>query len=186
MRNIMLLAAAASALAFPAVARTPIDVRAFDSLELRGGGEVILRHGAEQRVTVIRGDPNVAAIEVEADGDLVIRPCRRSCRDQRLLVEVVTPRIEAVAITGGGSIQVEEGFPAHRSLALAVTGGGSLDARRLSATDVATSVSGGGRIRTSPGRTLAASIRGGGSVLYSGDPHRTVVIDGGGSVTRDR
>jgi hypothetical protein len=147
---------------------------------------VIIRHGADQRVTLISGDPALAAIEVERDGDLVIRPCRRSCRNQRLVVEVVTPRIEAVAITGGGAIRVEGGFPAHRALALAVTGGGTLDARQLHAADVATSVSGGGRIRTSPGRTLAASVRGGGAVLYTGDPHRTVVIDGGGSVTRDR
>ncbi|HEX8366093.1 MAG TPA: DUF2807 domain-containing protein [Allosphingosinicella sp.] len=185
-KTMFLAAAAAAVLAFPAVAETPIRVAAFDSLELRGGGEVVLRHGAEQRVTLISGDPNLASIEVEPDGDLVIRPCRRSCRNQRLVVEVVTPRINAVAITGGGSIRAEGRFPARESVALAVTGGGTLDARALASDTAVTAVTGGGRIRTAPRETLVAAVRGGGTILYSGDPDKTVAINGGGTVTRDR
>jgi hypothetical protein len=179
-------AAIAAALVAPAAAQTPIRVAAFDSLQLHGGGEVILRHGAEQRVTLLEGDPNLASIGVERDGDLVIRPCRRSCRNQRLRVVVVTPRIDAVAITGGGLIRTEGPFPARESVALAITGGGTLDARALAADDVVTAVTGGGSIRTTPRETLVAAVRGGGTILYSGDPAKTVAIDGGGSVTRDR
>jgi hypothetical protein len=184
--NRMLLGAALLALAAPAAAQTPVRVGAFDSLELRGGGEVVIRHGREQRVTLISGDPNLASIEVDRDGDLVIRPCRRSCRNQRLKVEVVTPDLGAVAIHGGGVIRTEGAFPARGSLALAVNGGGILDARAIRADSVATAINGGGRIRTSPARTLAASIRGGGAVTYTGDPRTTVSINGGGTVTRDR
>jgi len=181
-----ILAAAALALAAPAAAQTPIRVAAFDSLELRGGGEVVVRHGPEQRVTLVSGDPNLASIEVDRDGDLVIRPCRRSCKNQRLRVEVVTPRLDAVAISGGGIIRTEGAFPARGSLALAVNGGGLLDARAIRADSVATAINGGGRIRTSPARNLAASIRGGGAVTYTGDPRTTVSINGGGTVSRDR
>jgi hypothetical protein len=182
----MILAAAAALLTFPAAAQTPVSVAVFDSLQLHGGGEVVLRHGPEQRVTLLEGDPEFASIEVERDGDLVIRPCRRSCRDQRLRVEVVTPRIDAVAITGGGLIRAEGRFPARESVALAVTGGGTIDARALTADNVFTAVTGGGRIRTAPRETLVAAVRGGGAILYSGDPDKTVAIDGGGTVTRDR
>jgi hypothetical protein len=182
----MILAAAAALLTFPAAAQTPVSVAVFDSLQLHGGGEVVLRHGPEQRVTLLEGDPEFASIEVERDGDLVIRPCRRSCRDQRLRVEVVTPRIDAVAITGGGLIRAEGRFPARESVALAVTGGGTIDARALTADNVVTAVTGGGRIRTAPRETLVAAVRGGGAILYSGDPDKTVAIDGGGTVTRDR
>jgi hypothetical protein len=177
-----LLAAAAG----PAAAQTPVRVASFDSLELRGGGEVIVRHGREQRVTIIGGDPTLASIAVDADHDLVIRPCRTSCRNQRLRVEVVTPELDAIAIHGGGSIRTEAGFPHRRVLALAVNGGGNLDARTMPADTVAGAINGGGRIRTSPLRTLAAAIHGGGAITYTGDPSTTVSVNGGGAVTRDR
>lgn len=186
MNRIFLAATAAAALAVPASAQTPIRVGAFDSIELRGGGEVTVRYGREHRVTLVSGDPNLASIEVDRDRDLVIRPCRTSCRNQRLKVEVVTPELNAVAIHGGGIIRTEGAFPARGSLALAVNGGGSLDARALRADAVATAINGGGRIRTSPARTLAAAIRGGGAVHYTGDPRTTVSINGGGTVSRDR
>jgi hypothetical protein len=186
MNKLFLVAAAAVALTTSAAAQTPVRVGAFDSIELRGGGEVIVRYGREQRVTLVSGDPNLASIEVDRDRDLVIRPCRSSCRDQRLRVEIVTPELNALAIHGGGLIRTEGAFPARGSLALAVNGGGSLDARSLRADTVATAINGGGRIRTSPTRTLAAAIRGGGAVLYTGDPRTTVSIDGGGTVSRDR
>ena len=175
-----------AAFAVPASPQTPIRVGAFDSIELRGGGEVVVRHGREQRVTLVSGDPNLASFEVDGDGDLVIRPCRSSCRNQKLRVEVVTPELDAVAIHGGGVIRTEGAFPARGSLALAVNGGGMLDARSIRAASVATSIHGGGRIRTSPARSLAASIVGGGAVTYTGDPRTTVSINGGGTVTRDR
>lgn len=186
MTKILFAAAAAIALAAPAAAQTPVRVGAFDSIELRGGGEVIVRYGREHRVTLLSGDPNLASIEVDRDRDLVIRPCRTSCRNQRLRIEVVTPALNAVAIHGGGSIRTEGTFPARGSLALAVVGGGNLDARSLRADAVAAAINGGGRIRTAPARTLAASIRGGGAVLYTGDPRTTVSINGGGTVSRDR
>ena len=186
MNKSILAATASLTLAAPAAAQTPIRVGAFDSIELRGGGDVIVRHGREHRVTVTGGDPNLASIEVDRDGDLVIRPCRRSCRNQRLRVEVVTPELEAVAIHGGGQIRTESGFPARGSLALAVNGGGALDARMLRADRVAAAINGGGRIRTSPERNLIAAIRGGGAITYTGDPRTTVSINGGGTVTRDR
>lgn len=186
MYKIVLAAAAAAALAAPSAARTPVRVGAFDSIELRGGGDVVVRHGRTHSVTIVGGDPNLALIEVDRDGDLVIRPCRRSCRNQRLSVEVVTPELDAAAISGGGTIRTEGAFPARGSLALAVNGGGTLDARSIRSDSVAGAINGGGRIRTSPARTLAASIRGGGAITYTGNPRTTVSINGGGTVTRDR
>jgi len=182
----LIFTAALLAAAIPAAAQTPIRVAAFDSIELRGGGEVIVRHGSEQRVTVTGGDPDLASIEVDSEHDLVIRPCRKSCRNQRLTVEVVTPALDAIAISGGGRVRTEGGFAARTTLALAVNGGGSLDARTMRADTVAGAVTGGGQIRTSPARTLAAAIRGGGAITYTGDPQTVVSIHGGGTVTRER
>jgi hypothetical protein len=169
-----------------ATAQTPISVGRFDEIELRGGGDVVIRHGSQQRVTMLSGNRELAGFDVERDGRLVIRACRRSCRNQDLRVEIVTPEVEAVAITGGGAIRVEGGFPREDHLAVAVTGGGTIDTRAVAARNVAASITGGGRIRTAAERNLAASITGGGAILYRGDPQKTVAIHGGGSVTPDR
>ncbi|HYJ29873.1 MAG TPA: DUF2807 domain-containing protein [Allosphingosinicella sp.] len=179
-------AAVLLAASVPASAQTPVRVGAFDSLELRGGGEVIVRFGRVQSVTITGGDPNLASIMVDSEGDLVIRPCRTSCRNQRLRVEVVTPRLDAIAIDGGGQVRTEAGFAPRGTVALAINGGGSLDARTMPADTVAAAITGGGRIRTAPVRTLAAAVHGGGAITYTGNPRTTVSINGGGTVTRDR
>lgn len=174
---------AAAALAAPAAAETPVDVPAFDGIELRGGGDVVVRHGPVQRVTFTATHPDLVAFEVER-GTLVMRPCRRSCRDQDFRVEIVTPRLGAAAIHGGGAIRFASAFPPRGNLALAIHGGGRIDAARADARSVAASIKGGGTIRTGEARALAVSIHGGGSVRYCGDPAKTVSIHGGGTVSK--
>jgi hypothetical protein len=125
----------------------------------------------------------MTVIEVKRGGSLEIKACRRSCRDYRLEVEVVAPDLDAVAITGGGTIRFT-GFPAQRSLAVSITGGGTLDTRGMAADSVAAAIKGGGTITAAPRKSLAASINGGGTVRYTGQPTRSVAINGGGSVVR--
>jgi len=181
------LAACASAPGAVA-AQTGVPVGEFDAIELIGGGHVVIRHGSTHRVTLLRGDLQTSSIALGSgrgnDRSLEIRACRRSCRDYDLRVEIVTPDVEALAVTGGGTIDLEGPFPAQRSVALAVTGGGDIDARQLGAADVAAAVHGGGMIRTRPRSNLAASVSGGGAIVYSGDPEVTSSVQGGGSVSR--
>jgi hypothetical protein len=174
----------ALALAAPASAQTVVPVGAFDGVSLLGGGEVRLRHGPVQKVTLIQGDPTVSSLRIENNKSLVIRACRTRCRNYKLVVEIVTPRIEAVAITGGGSVVSGPGFAAQRSLAASITGGGTLDLDSLAARDVAASIRGGGLIRTDARESLAVSIHGGGSVTYLADPQTSVAVHGGGTVRR--
>jgi hypothetical protein len=183
MRALPILALALAG-AVPAAAETPVPVGAFEGVSLIGGGEVRLRHGPVQKVTLLRGDLAVSSIAIENDKSLVIRACRRSCRNVELLVEVVTPDIEAVAITGGGTVAAGPGFPASRHLAASVTGGGTLDLDSLPANHVAASIRGGGLIRTDATGDLAVSILGGGNVTYLRDPRTTVSINGGGTVRK--
>ena len=174
----------ALALAAPASAETPVPVGAFKGISLVGGGEVRLRHGAVQKVTLIQGDPSVTSVRVDRGGSLVIRACEKSCRNYKLVVEVVTPRVEAVAITGGGSIVSGSGFGTQRQLAASITGGGVVDVDSLAASNVAASIRGGGVIRTDARASLAVSIVGGGSVTYLADPATTVSVNGDGTVRR--
>ena len=172
---------ALAALAAPAAAQTPVDVPRFDGVSVEGGGDVVVRHGAAQRVSFTATRPELVEIKVER-GKLLIRPCRRSCRDQKLTVEVVTPSLGAASIHGGGDLRIERGFPRRDELALSVHGGGRLDAGNAGAEEVAAAVHGGGHIETGAPRSLAANIHGGGVIRTAAPRSLTVAIHGGGTV----
>jgi hypothetical protein len=178
------LALLAMALAAPASAATTVPVEAFEGVRLVGGGEVRLRHGPVQQVSLIAGSTAVSSFRVENGKSLVIRACEKGCRNYKLVVEIVTPRIDAVAITGGGSIVSGTGFGAQANLAASITGGGMLVLDSVPVRTVAASIKGGGVIRTDARGSLAVSILGGGSVTYLADPATTVAINGGGNVSR--
>ena len=171
----------------PAAAQAVVPLPAFDQIELRGGGSVVVRHGPVQRVTLIEGNPAISRIEVVREGGnerLEISPCEQRCpRNYRLRVEIVTPSVPAVSISGGGSI-VAQAFPAQRSVAATVSGGGSLDLRAVPARSVAAVVRGGGNLLVRPQASLTAVVRGGGSIRYWGNPSVTQTVRGGGSVSR--
>lgn len=176
-------AMAALVAAMPAAAQTPVTVGAFDEIELVGGGHVVLRQGAEQRVTMIRGSTEMSRFTVE-DGRLRIEACVQTCRDYRLELEIVVPRIDGVAVTGGGAIRAAPDFGRAGALAASVTGGGAIDVAAIEAETVAASVRGGGSIRTRAQESLTAAVNGGGMIRYWGDPAVTQAVRGGGSIQR--
>lgn len=198
--NLIVAGAAVLLAAAPqqASAQTVVPVPEFRSVELNGGGKVILRHGPVQRVTLIRGSTEITRVRVEGGerrrigkdsyvsnaDQLVIDACKRSCSGYDLVVEVVTPSIEAIAINGGGRIAAEGRFPRQANVGMAVNGGGLIDARALPVSNVGAAVSGGGLIQTRAESTLGAAIQGGGAIRYWGDPTIGTSIDGGGTVTR--
>ena len=168
--------------AAPLAAQTPVPVAAFDSVELRGGGAVTIRHGDRQSVTLLGGNLETSSFAVE-EGRLTITACRDDCPDDRLRIEIVTPGIEGVGIRGGGSIRTEGEFPYREVLAAGVMGGGRLDVAAIEAGTVTAGIQGGGAIRTHARDRLIAGIQGGGTIRYRGDPTVTSGIDGGGSVS---
>jgi hypothetical protein len=174
-------------LAAPASAAETVPVPPFKSIELNGGGKVVIRHGATQRVTLISGSTDYTGVRVDnrrgQKDKLTIDACNRDCpRNYELRIEIVTPDFSAVAVRGGGEIVVQPGFARRSNLAAAVNGGGEIDLRALHTGSLAAAVSGGGSVLVSTD-ILAAAIHGGGDIRYLGDPKRTTVIDGGGSVS---
>jgi hypothetical protein len=185
------LALALLAAPAPAAAQTVVPVGKFSSVQLKGGGEVRLRHGPVQRVTILEGSTAYATIALKDDGkrgnreQLVIQACNRNCpRIYKLKVEIVTPDLKAVAVSGGGTMQTVGSFPSGDSLAVAVNGGGHIDVRSARTESVAAAVSGGGTIFAHPRASLAAAVRGGGEIRYWGDPSVVTSVQGGGTVKR--
>ena len=185
MRASTLILAVLASLAPAAQAQAPAAASTFQSIELRGGGTVTVRHGPVRRVAVRSGGAG-RAIRYEGD-KLVIDRCRRPCpAGHRIEVEVTAPRLAGLAVADGGLIQLVDGFPPQAEVAAAVSSGGSIDMRRLDAAHVTAAVSQGGSIFASAGRELTAAVLDGGIVTYWGDPKVTSSVRRGGAVVKGK
>jgi hypothetical protein len=161
----------------------PVAVAPFDSVELKGGGHVVLRYGAVQRVTLLQGSTQYTRLEIEDRGKLVIHTCNNDCpMHYDLEVEIVTPHIGGVAIEGGGRIETAAGFPAQGAITAAVEGGGNINIDTIDAKAGTAAIDGGGKILLRADERLTAAVNGGGAIRYAGNPNVTSAINGGGSV----
>lgn len=174
-------------LAAPSLAATDIPLPPFTGISVHGGGHVILMHGATQRVTLLKGDPKVAQLEVVHGNTLDISPCPTICpfHNTELEVEIVSPNIAAIEAHGGGAIDTKGEFPKQAQMSVAAHGGGSIDIRAIAVEQIAADVHGGGDVHVKPISSLAASVHGGGVISYSGNPQVASSIHGGGSVTKE-
>ena len=173
---ITLLAAA------PLAAAETVPVPAFRSVELRGGGDIVVRRGPAQ-VSILQGSSQFTRFSVDRDGQLKIDACNENCpRHYDLRIEISYPTVLPMGIKGGGKITVAPGFGRQHVLAAGVGGGGVIDLRSVAADTVAAGVNGGGKILVGTSNSVAAAVSGGGEIRYAGDPAVTRVIDGGGSI----
>lgn len=175
----------AFALAASGAAPAVIPVGPFRSVELHDGGNVVVRHGQTQRVTILMGDSRYTRIQIAAGQRLVIEKCQPACpSDYQHRIEVITPELAAVLVSNGGTVQSVGAFPAWAAIAAAVEQGGTIDIRSIPAEAVNASVDSGGRIFTTSRETLAATILSGGGITYWGDPRVQRTVRNGGVVAR--
>jgi hypothetical protein len=168
-----------------AYSQSAVQVAPFRSIELRAGGQVLLRHGPEQRVTLVHGSTRYTRFHVDRNDKLVIEACNDSCpRHYDLDIEIETPRIDGVAISGGGEIRSAPGFAEQPSISVAVDGGGNMDVRSIPTANASAAVDGGGAIKLHADRHLDAAVNGGGAILFWGNPSVTSAVEGGGAVSR--
>jgi hypothetical protein len=170
-----------------AFAAEVVPLAHFDSIGLEGGGNVTVKYGPQQRVTLLKGSSQYTRLRVQDGHSLNIEACNDRCpRQYDLEIEIVTPELEAAAISGGGEIVARGNFPGVDSFSVAVNGGGAIDVRAVSAKTVHAAVSGGGGIHLTATSTLNAAVSGGGEIVYSGNPQVNEAVNGGGSVERAR
>jgi hypothetical protein len=166
------------AIAFLAT-QTVIPVAPFRSVEVHHGGNVIVRHGPAQRVTLLTGSLRSAGVRVLDGERLVIDGCKRDCQ-----IEVVTPVLSAVSVSNGGTLQSFGAFPAQAAITADVEQGGTIDIRSMDVAAVDASVHSGGRIFTNPRETLAGTVTSGGGITYWGAARVKQSVRDGGSVAR--
>lgn len=185
MRSLLPLFTLVAAVSAPALATEQIPVSPFRSVQLRGGGEVTIRPGPIQRVTVVEGSSRITRFRVERDGRLKIDICDGNCpRNYRLRIDIQSPHAPDVAIAGGGLIQAVGGFAPQRQLSAAIQGGGKIDFDAVQANSVNAAVHGGGLISVRARSALSVAVNGGGEVRYIGNPSVSSAINGGGAVHR--
>jgi len=169
----------------PVSAQQQVPVRPFDSVELEGGGHVTVKYGDVQSVRLLQGSLSYTKFVQEEPGKLRIEACNGDCpHHYDLQVEITTPHISGLAISGGGAIDSSGDFPSGHHLAVAIEGGGTIDARTINATKAEAAINGGGVIKLRASDTLTAAVNGGGEIRYWGNPHVTSAIEGGGEINR--
>jgi hypothetical protein len=97
-------------------------------------------------------------------------------------IEIQSPQVPDLAVSGGGMMTVQRGFRPQRELSAAISGGGKIDSREVEIGDVSAAVDGGGELLVRPRSSLQAAVNGGGSIRYWGNPQVTSAINGGGHV----
>jgi hypothetical protein len=179
------------------------DVAAFDSVELAGSNNVLIRVGAKQSI-VVRADKNLldrVTTEVQS-GQLVIANIPGSLTTKSpMSVEVNVPTLNALKLTGSGNIVVNgieteslkvtlpgngtlTGTGTVKRLDVTVSGSGTVQFTRLIANDVQAVVSGSGSIFITATKSLDASVSGEGAILYVGNPQDvTKSVTGTGAIT---
>ncbi|HWJ37943.1 MAG TPA: DUF2807 domain-containing protein [Sphingomicrobium sp.] len=183
MNRILPLFASALAASAPALATETVAVTAFQSIELHGGGDILLKRAPVQHVTITEGSSRFTNVQVLSRGRLRIDACNAQCpRNYRLNILVESPTVPILAIDGGGKITAAEGFAGQRQLVVAVNGAGIVDATKVQVDTATAAVSGGGEIKLRALRALTAAVNGGGLVRYWGNPRLTTAIRGGGAV----
>ena len=185
MRPAALLLPLALAISTPVAAAELVPVPAFRTIQLRGGGSVVVRPGPAQRVAIVNGSSQFTRVRVERNGQLRIDACNARCPQRYdLRIEIHSPTAPDAAISGGGAITFAPGFAPQGDFSVAVNGGGQVDARSLRAANVSAAVNGGGRVLAGHSSHLSAAVSGGGEVRYAGNPHVSSVVNGGGVVRR--
>ena len=179
MRMLRLLAITTLSMTASLAAQTVISVEPFRSIEVRNGANVIVRHGATQRVTILTGSLRSPGVRIKDGERLVIDNCRRECQ-----IEVVTPSLSAVSVSNGGTLQSLGTFPAQAAIRAEVEQGGTIDIRSMAPAAVDASVHSGGRIFTNPRETLAGTVTSGGGITYWGAVRVKQTVRDGGAVAR--
>jgi len=185
MRPTIVLAAALAVLSVPALAGQQVSLAPFQTVDMHGGVDVVLKHGDVQRVTLLKGTTQYTTLKV-TNGKLEITGCDfwRCPWGYESRVEIVTPKVVALDVHGGGDLIAQGSFPQQDKLSLNVHGGGDADVRAIPVRNVSAEVHGGGDLRVTAQQSLSGSVGGGGDVTYWGHPKEVnVATHGGGDIS---
>jgi hypothetical protein len=168
------------------------DLPAFHAIDLAGSNALTVHVGLAQSV-VVNGDDNLldrVATDVRA-GKLKVWTRGSFTTDAPMSVNVTVPSLDAISLTGTGSVVVDGArgdklvvrVPGSGTLSVdgavkqldaSLGGSGDMELGRLNARDVTAAVTGTGQLFVHASHSLDASVTGVGSIVYSGNPKSVV------------
>jgi hypothetical protein len=176
-------------------------VAPFDSIDLAGANNVSISVGAEQSVRVRADDNLVGRITTDVRAAQLVIDNRGSFRSHSpIRVEITLPVLDAVSLSGSGTLTVQAvradaltvALPGSGTIRVSgtadrlratVDGSGDLRLNNLTAARATAVVSGSGLIQLVATEALDAKVSGTGSILYGGVPNEvTKNITGTGAI----
>lgn len=177
-------------------------VPAFDSVDLAGSNNVVIRVGEEQSVQVYGDDNLIDRVTTDVDAATLVignTPGGYSTSSP-MRVEVSVPSLSELTLSGSGMVMVS-GVDGRRltvtlsgsgvirasgrteELDVTVSGSGQAELGGVEARAVQAVVTGSGEIVVTATASLDASVPGSGSILYSGSPSDvTKSVTGSGQI----
>jgi hypothetical protein len=174
-------------------------VTAFDSIELRGVGDVTVVAGEALSLSVRANSATIDGVRTSVEGTTLVISEDDKAASGRVEIVIHAPTVSSIEVLGAGSITVT-GLDVDRfAVAMAgagdatvsgraktvvavLTGVGSIDASALMGTDVTARLSGVGSLSLAASSTLDAELGGVGDITYTGDPVVTSKVSGVGQV----
>ena len=174
-------------------------VTTFDSIELRGVGDITVVAGDALSLSVRADKSAIAGVRTNVEGTTLVISEDTKATDGRVEIVIHAPTLSSVEVLGAGSITVS-GLDVERfAIAVAgagdatvsgrattvvavLSGAGSIDASGLTGTNVTARLTGVGSLSLNASKTLDAELGGVGDITYSGDPVVTSKVSGVGQV----
>lgn len=157
----------------------------FEEIESSIPGNVYLREGSEQSVTIEGPREYVEAVETEVQRGVLKMKIRNNTsflHSGRLRVHITIPEYRSVVSMGSGNIYGEHTFNSPR-LELRLTGSGNMEMEKLKADNVRCELTGSGNLKVEDGTTDNLDVRVTGSGNFNArDFHsKTVNVKSSGS-----
>ncbi|MBK9125914.1 MAG: DUF2807 domain-containing protein [Chloroflexi bacterium] len=178
------------------------EVSGFSRIEMSSGGEIVVRVGDAESLTISAEDNFMPLIKTEVrSGWLVIsHEQNKSLSPTRPLVYTITvPRLQEVKVNGGGPVTAtgidEDSFAVTvsgssnftltgtaQTQSYSINGSGFVNATELTGTRATVTITGMGNVDVNVSDSLDVTISGSGTVTYAGSPDVTENITGQGQV----
>jgi hypothetical protein len=180
------------------------QVSGFTNIDLRGVGDVIVRQGDSEALTIEADDnvlPNLTSDVVDGTLRLDRKPGFGLRSQTPIRYQVTVTDLDGLTLSGSGTVVAENltvdslstdisgsGVVTLSGTAtdqrVVVSGSGRHEASRMATDRVTANVSGSGEIVVDVRQDLRVDISGSGTVTYSGDPSVSESISGSGRLVK--
>ncbi len=118
------------------------DINAFHTIDVGGAVDVYVHHSTEHRVEVTTDENIVEYVKTEVKGDrLVIKTEANLRKYKQLIVNVYTPQLNRVEVSGATDMWIKDGFESDE-FEISASGASNISAEGLSAKSIVAKASG--------------------------------------------